>query len=258
MSAESYQPLVSCLMATYGRHRMVERAIACFLMQDYRNRELIILNTHAVPLSRGNSHLPGVRIYNEPCWSTLGDQRNRLLDLANGDLIRTWDDDDIYLPQSISQGVAGVSSHSSGSFLTPAWKPRQSWYSPDNGKTLTLAENIHEPSITFRADIARKYRYFSGSSGDEHIGLIDGINNHEGGFTHGDVGAETGFCYVWGQGTPSHISGSIGNGKSATERAAIWRSQQLDVSRKPLKPDWGGAEKWFKRIEEEKWKLLQS
>lgn len=236
---------------------MVGRALACFLLQDYENKELIILNTHAMSLKFGiiNHALIGddVRIYNEPCHSTLGDQRNRLLDLAEGDFIRTWDDDDIYPPHSVSQGVAGLLANPDKA----AWKPRQSWYSPDNGKTLSLVENIHEPSITFRADIARKYRYFSGSSGDEHIGLIDGINNHEGGFTHGDVGAETGFCYVWGQGTPSHISGSIGNGKSATERAAIWRSQQLDVSRKPLKPDWKAAEKWFKRIEEEK-RLLQS
>lgn len=253
------QPLVSCLMATYGRHAMVERALACFLRQDYDNCELIILNSHATPLatwekpqivSTVGSNQNRIRIYNEPCWSTLGDQRNRLLSLAQGEFIRTWDDDDIYLPSSISQGVQGLLSNPSHG----AWKPRRSFYSPDNGATFTLAENIHEPSITFRADIARKYGYFSNSSGDEHISLIDGVNHHEGGFAQGDVndaGDGATFVYIWGNGV-EHISGSLNQKVSAIERAAKWREKQRDARLTPLKPDWKATEEWFKKIE--KWK----
>lgn len=244
-------------MATYGRQRMVERALACFLLQDYPERELIILNTHAVPLRFKQLSIM-VQVYNEPCWSTLGDQRNRLLDLATGDFIRTWDDDDIYLPHAISQGVRGILSQppSPGRDIpgAAAWKPKQSWYSPDNGKTLSLVENILEPSITFRADVARKYGYFRNSSGDEHLKLLDGIANQEGGVVSGDVGADTSFVYIWGNGTPPHISGTLDQKVPAAERAARWRQQQTDVSREPLLPDWKGAEEWHARVEAKKLK----
>lgn len=238
------KPLVSCLMATYGRHSFVERALACWLFQDYHpDTEMIILNTHAVPLRcEAVDAMPGrLRIYNEPCHSTLGDQRNRLLSLASGDLIRSWDDDDIYLPWSISQGVQGILDNPGRA----AWKPKQSWYSAGAGIAPELVENTLEPSITFRADIARKYRYFANASGDEHVGLIGGINLHEGGFVYGDVGVSTGFCCVYGAGTAPHVSGTLGEKTSATERAARWRAQQADVSREPLRPNWKAAEEWY-------------
>lgn len=242
-------------MATYGRHSLAERALACWLLQDYPNRELIILNSHAVPLKYQGTVPPGLRIYNEPCHSTLGDQRNRLLSLARGDFIRTWDDDDIYLPHCISQGVTGIQTHRPlNQPSRSSWKPRQSWYTPDGGKTFTLVENILEPSITFRADVARKYGYFRNSSGDEHLSLIDGLNNHEGGIVAGDVGTDSGFCYVWGDGG-SHISSTLNqkSNLSAIERAAMWRKQQTDVRADGiLKPRWDEAKEWFEKIERAK------
>ena len=39
-------PLVSCLMATHGRHSRVCESLSCFLSQTYENRELVILNEH--------------------------------------------------------------------------------------------------------------------------------------------------------------------------------------------------------------------
>ena len=61
--------------------------------------ELIILNNHPVPLI---CHLPQVTIINEPGYPSLGDCRNRLLELATGEYVRTWDDDDLYLPTAKS------------------------------------------------------------------------------------------------------------------------------------------------------------
>jgi len=37
-------PLVSCLCCTYNRKEPLEEAIQCFVDQDYKNKELIILN----------------------------------------------------------------------------------------------------------------------------------------------------------------------------------------------------------------------
>ena len=51
------KPLVSCLTATAGRFSVLREAVACFLAQDYPEKELVILNNHPTPLV---CDLPGV------------------------------------------------------------------------------------------------------------------------------------------------------------------------------------------------------
>src|SRR6516225_7271735 len=95
---------VSCLMATYGRHGFVQEAMAMFLKQDYEHKELVILNNHPSPMLM-NAIRPNIRIVNEPRYPTLGACRNRLLELADGEFMRIWDDDDLYAPWTLSQGI---------------------------------------------------------------------------------------------------------------------------------------------------------
>lgn len=102
-------PMVSCLMPTHGRcphhQHLLEEAVESFLRQDYFGaRELIILNDckehHLI------CHAPGVIVIND--WyraPTLGEKYNRMLDVARGELVCTWEDDDISLPWRISLSV---------------------------------------------------------------------------------------------------------------------------------------------------------
>src|SRR5687768_14508500 len=106
-------------MATHGRYEKVCETLACFLDQDYPHRELVILNNHPVPLEYDH---PLVRIYNEPKYPSLGHCRDRLLELARGEFVRTWDDDDLYLPWTLSQGVGHIPVDAA------AWKPARSWW----------------------------------------------------------------------------------------------------------------------------------
>ncbi len=207
-------PKVSCLCATYGRFSMLRQALACFLSQDYENKELIILNNHPVAI---RAHIPDVRVYNEPRYATLGDCRNRLLELAEGEYVRTWDDDDLYMPWSLKQGGEHVGD-------APAWKPARSWFW-HKGRQPELADNVFEAAMIVRADVARKYGYKSGQ-GDEHEPLSKGIE-HEGGCVKDEMGWQASYVYRWGMGL-HHASGDLGSGPIEA-RAKRWKEAHRDT-----------------------------
>lgn len=188
-------PLVSCLTATYGRYRVLCEAVTCFVEQDYQDKELIILNNHPVPLV---CHLPQVRIINESGHASLGDCRNRLLKEAKGEFVRTWDDDDLYLPWAISQGVENIND-------AIAWKPMRSWGWRLDKDEMYLGGNTYEAAWTVRTDIAQRFGYISMSGGNEHNSLQAGINSL-GGIIKGDV--KPSYIYRWGSGLV-RISGTL-------------------------------------------------
>ena len=154
----------------------------------------MILNNHPTPLEFNH---PLVRIYNEPGYPTQGHCRNRLLELANGEFHRTWDDDDLYLPWTISQGVA----HIGGDVI---WKPKFSWFR--NGKTgpFELVDNVLEASWTSRMDYIRSIGYLhEGGTEHEAIGRASvEITKMR------DMGFFASYVYRWGHGA-WHISGSV-------------------------------------------------
>lgn len=195
---------VSCLTATYGRYSVLCEAVTCFVEQDYPDKELIILNNHPVPLK---CDLPQVTIFNEPEYETLGDCRNRLLELANGDFVRTWDDDDLYMPWAISQGVENIGN-------AIAWKPAQSWGWRMDRDEMYLSGNKYEASWTTRTDIAKQFGYVSMSGGNEHNSLEDGIKSL-GGIVKGNV--RPSYIYRWGSGLV-RISGSLNKNDLSRER----------------------------------------
>lgn len=212
---DKMNPLVSCLTATRGRLRVLQEAVACYLAQDYENKEMVILNNHPVPLELDNSLTgKGIRIVNEAIYPNLGSCRIRMLELANGEYIRTWDDDDLYLPWAISQGMENI-----GSFV--AFKPKKSWDSRKNS-IYTLGENVYEASITFRADHARLYGY-QPTGGDEHDPLMKSLDNSN--CLVKDV--KPSYCYRWDSGL-FRISGTLGNGDVET-RTKNWEKANQDI-----------------------------
>lgn len=208
-------PKISCLTSTYGRLSKLNEAVSCFLNQDYENKQLIILNNHPIPL---NCDFPNVIIYNEPIYPTLGDCRNRLIDLADGEFIRTWDDDDLYFPWTLSQGIKYIENKSS-------WKPKKSWFWTKD-KSPELAENVFEAAMLIRTDIAKKYKYLSNSGGNEHETLLKGLER-ENGCHNDDVGLLASYVYRWGWGM-WHISGSLGQ-PNIEERTKNWEEHNKDV-----------------------------
>ena len=204
---------VSSVLCTYGRHACVQRSTGMFLGQDYQGEtELIIFNTSPVPLELGeglagldniiNVHAPTNPEGNP--WSSLGEVRNAALDHATGDLYACWDDDDLFLPFHLTQGVRHWLAAKA-----VAWKPEFSLFSTDGGVTFRLAGNAMEASILARLDFVKEHRFSTKQSGGEHVqgGWLD-ICRIKRGLVIENV--KPSYAYVWGDGLHK-TSGSIDN-----------------------------------------------
>jgi glycosyltransferase involved in cell wall biosynthesis len=100
---------ISCLMVTADRRALAERSVDCFLAQTYPNRELIVVDDGAQDYAPLLSRVPADRLIHhriakDPA-TTLGALRNLSLDLARGELIAQWDDDDWFDPERLARQV---------------------------------------------------------------------------------------------------------------------------------------------------------
>jgi glycosyltransferase involved in cell wall biosynthesis len=101
-------PLVSCIMPTANRRTFVPRAIELFLRQDYPCRELVILDDGSDSVADLVPDDPRVRYVRAARKQALGAKRNACVELARGDLIMHWDDDDWHAPHRISCQVVAL------------------------------------------------------------------------------------------------------------------------------------------------------
>jgi glycosyltransferase involved in cell wall biosynthesis len=119
-NANPAQPLVSCLMVSRGNLFPAKIAVTCFLEQTYPNRELVIVS--AQPNSPLEQHVaglnnPAIRFVQSPPVA-LGELRNRSVEAANGRLLCTWDDDDLYAPNRIERQLAACKSGVAAAFIS--------------------------------------------------------------------------------------------------------------------------------------------
>lgn len=139
-------------MPTYGRPDFVAESISMFLAQDYPAKELIVFND--CPGQTLTGAFPGVRIVNAASrWATLGEKRNAAIELASGEYIAVWDDDDVYFPWRLSHSMKRICDTAAALYC-----PAEFWaYWGD--------ENLHNnaavpgwvchPLIMFRKDLWR-------------------------------------------------------------------------------------------------------
>ena len=114
-------PLVSCIMPTYGRPAYIAEAIEMFLAQDYPAKELILLND--CPGQTFRCKLPGVRVVNVPRrYPSLGEKRNAAIEMAAGEIIAVWDDDDVHLPWRLSFSMSEMRR-----LHTEFYRPAEFW-----------------------------------------------------------------------------------------------------------------------------------
>ena len=95
-------PLISCKCITYGRVEFLEESLHSFLIQEYDGpREFVIINDY--PLQKLVFDHPLVRIINlDETYSTLGEKENFATQQCKGDVIIQWDDDDLAMPNHLS------------------------------------------------------------------------------------------------------------------------------------------------------------
>jgi len=106
------RPLVSCIMPTHNRRAFVPRAVQQFLAQDYAHRELIIVEDGSTDIVADLIPPdPRIRYVRYERRMTLGAKRNAACELARGELIAHWDDDDWMAPWRLSYQVQALREH---------------------------------------------------------------------------------------------------------------------------------------------------
>lgn len=108
------RPFVSVLTPTYNRRKFIPYLIECFKAQEYpqEKMEWIILDdgTDKVGDIFSSSGLKNVRYYSEDIKLNIGAKRNKLNELAKGEIMVCFDDDDYYCKERVSHAVSKLSS----------------------------------------------------------------------------------------------------------------------------------------------------
>lgn len=155
---------VCAITATSNRHRQLERVVKCIQDQDYTGKFYHLIFNNSCNVQRLNSNLDKSKfILINNClntqthqkYSSLGEIYQDLLQFIpeDVDLVTFTDDDDLYLPNHISEGVKGYEKGK-----TKAYKPLKSWFktSPIN---LELVNNTLEPSIFIEFSHIKQYGF---------------------------------------------------------------------------------------------------
>lgn len=122
--ARHSKPLISCVMVTADRHDLCRRAIISYRNQTWSNTELIVLDNGRDKMDALLSDVPDaeVRYAHVPNDGsiTIGELRNRSLELVRGDLVAPqWDDDDWSAPDRLElQHAALVESDAAACMLS--------------------------------------------------------------------------------------------------------------------------------------------
>ena len=183
------KPYVYCITATCGRKTLLERAVACFIAQTYDGpHTLLIFNNSEVPqkLSFATEEPKRVVLINnhidnethKPYTSLGAIYRDALSDVpSEADIIIHWDDDDLYLPNHISEGVKGLLKAKSIDRKYKAYKPQYSWYRHALG--VELMSNNLEPSIFVEASFLKRKGYLLTTT-DQHYGWYKPLLEEQG------------------------------------------------------------------------------
>lgn len=94
---------VLCIMPTYGRIPFLGRAVASFLGQTHEDKELVIINDD--PNVKLKCSSKGVHCINVDKRMLVGEKRNMGVILGDYDLYMPFDDDDIFMPNRITNHV---------------------------------------------------------------------------------------------------------------------------------------------------------
>lgn len=165
-------PLVSCIMPTFNRHHFIPHAIEQFLAQDYVNRELIILDDSDTDPEHLVRDHPSIRFHRSDVRKTLGEKRNAACNLARGEFIAHWDDDDWMAPSWLSSQIALLTSENAD--ISGIAQPL--FYDPSSRSTWRYIYRGSQPwvaggTLCYRRNFWARNRFASINVGEDNLFL---------------------------------------------------------------------------------------
>ena len=118
--------LVSCIIPTGDRRTLLPLALASYLSQDWPEKELVIIDDGALPVSDLIEDIPACVYTHIPEKLTIGAKRNLACSMARGDIIVHFDDDDWSAPHRITDQVERMltaGKQVSGYYSIGFWDP---------------------------------------------------------------------------------------------------------------------------------------
>jgi O-antigen biosynthesis protein len=193
-------PLVTAIMPTRDRPDFALQAVRSFLAQDFENKELVVLEDGTSSLA---GRLPDDRrirhVVTGRAARSIGAMRNEACQLARGEIVAHWDDDDWYAPERLTRQVAAIrvgeaditALRNSVVFDLPAWR---FWrMRPDLHRRL-FVRDVHGGTLVYRRWVwEEKARFPNCSLAEDAIFLEQAIR---GGARLRALEAEGMFVYV--------------------------------------------------------------
>ena len=172
------QPLISCIMPTKNRRAFVERALQYFEMQDYPRKELIVVDDGDDLVMDLLARHPLVRYCAPQYIHTVGAKRNFACEMAQGEIICHWDDDDWYSPKRLSYQVAPFLADRtdiSGLHLRHVLdlQMMQAWRCEDSTQAQPGVTGMHYGTMMYRKELWMYHARFQNSpKGDDGSGFV--------------------------------------------------------------------------------------
>lgn len=205
-------PIVISLCATKNRFTHMRKLIRCFLEQDYPGKHYLLIYNNSTdiqslgefPMS-DNKEIILINNYiskktGKP-YTQLGDIYNDILsviDILNPEVVSLFEDDDLYLPNHVSEGVKGLQKGGKNGY-----KPQKSWFIDTVG--MRLQENVMEPSVFLKYSYIKERGYGSGTA-DAHLHWYGDLRANDDLFV--DPEGYPTFLYDWSNRIPAYkVSG---------------------------------------------------
>jgi len=223
MPDDAAEPAVTCLCPTYGRFERLRDALACWLLQTYPHRRLIVLNDAEDDHLTLGPEVPGVTVWNvRPRCATLGHKRQMLLRAAHTPLVAHWDDDDLYLPGHLSRCVAERRERLLAGEPCGCIKPRRAWWAvgpPAGFAVRGPRANTFEGQMVFDRARALEHGGYPPMVSGQARALLRRFGKAGELYKPARQPQALTYVYRWGDGV-GHISAAGNNARSHEQHAA--------------------------------------
>lgn len=161
-------PFVTVVTPTYNRRRFIPYLIQCYKEQTYKKdrMEWVILDDGQDKVKdlfeQASKTIPNIRYYALDEKQTIGAKRNRLNDLASGEIVVAMDDDDYYCAERVSHVVTMFKQKQFMSYELAGSSEIYMFYS-DNKTIYKLGpynpNHATNGTMAWRASYAKTHRY---------------------------------------------------------------------------------------------------